>query len=132
MLNLFTERVVSEDELAGTEIPGLEEGETMLNAALASLELFFALRVSSDVSHFKGRLIVRGKVTGQCQQTTCSEDKGQPKQGIEPTASSVYQPNALLSAQSGFIPAEKPDLIAFNPAQVTLLIAARALSAPRS
>ena len=35
-------------------------------------------------------LIMRGKITRQCLQTTNFEQKGDPEQGIEPT-SSAYQ-----------------------------------------
>ena len=38
-----------------------------------------ALR-GSDESHFNVSLIVRDKVTRQCQQTTTFEEKGEPKQ----------------------------------------------------
>ena len=55
-------------------------------------------------SHFNVLLIGgRGlgcKVTGQCPQTTTSEEKVEPKWGIEP-ASHAYEPNALPLGQTG-------------------------------
>ena len=33
------------------------------------------IKMDSDVSHFNVSLIVRDKVTGQCPQTTASEEK---------------------------------------------------------
>ena len=36
--------------------------------------------MGSDESHFNVSLIVRGKVTRQCPQTTTIEEKGEPKQ----------------------------------------------------
>ena len=38
------------------------------------------IKMSSDESHFKVSLIVRGKVTRRCSQTTTFEEKGEPKQ----------------------------------------------------
>ena len=40
----------------------------------------FCIKVGSDESHFNVSLIVRGKVTRQCPQTTSFEEKGEPKQ----------------------------------------------------
>ena len=37
------------------------------------------IKMGSDESHFNVSLIVRGKVTRQCPQTTTSEEKGEPK-----------------------------------------------------
>ena len=37
------------------------------------------IKVGSDESHFNVSLIVRGKVTRQCLQTTTFEEKGEPK-----------------------------------------------------
>ena len=37
------------------------------------------IKMGSDESHFNVSLIVRDKVTRQCQQTTTSEEKGKPK-----------------------------------------------------
>ena len=39
----------------------------------------FCVKVGSDESHFNVSLIVRGKVTRQCPQTTTFEEKGEPK-----------------------------------------------------
>ena len=39
----------------------------------------FCLKMGSDDSHFNVSLIVRGKVTIQCPQTTTFEEKGGPK-----------------------------------------------------
>ena len=39
----------------------------------------FCIEMGSDESHFNVSLIVRGKVTRQCPQTTTSEEKGEPK-----------------------------------------------------
>ena len=35
--------------------------------------------MGSDESHFNVSLTVKDKVTGQCPQTTASEEKGEPK-----------------------------------------------------
>ena len=40
----------------------------------------FCIKVGSNESHFNVSLIVRGKVTRQCPQTTTFEEKGEPKQ----------------------------------------------------
>ena len=40
----------------------------------------FCIKVGSDESHFNVSLIVRGKFTRQCPQTTTFEKKGEPKQ----------------------------------------------------
>ena len=37
------------------------------------------VKIGSDESHFNVSLIVRGKVTRQCPQTTTFEGKGEPK-----------------------------------------------------
>ena len=37
------------------------------------------IKVGSDDSHFNVSLIVRNKVTRQCQQTTTFQEKGEPK-----------------------------------------------------
>ena len=37
------------------------------------------IKMGSDESHFNVSLIVRDKVTRQCQQTTAFEEKGEPK-----------------------------------------------------
>ena len=37
------------------------------------------IQMGSDESHFNVSLIVRGKVTRQCPQTTTVEEKGEPK-----------------------------------------------------
>ena len=37
------------------------------------------IKIGSDDSHFNVSLIVRGKVTRQCPQTTAFEEKGQAK-----------------------------------------------------
>ena len=37
------------------------------------------IKMGSDESHFNVALIVRDKVTRQCQQTTTSEEKAEPK-----------------------------------------------------
>ena len=37
------------------------------------------IKMGSDESHFNVSLIVRDKVTRQCQQTTTSDEKGEPK-----------------------------------------------------
>ena len=39
----------------------------------------FCIKMGSDESHFNVSLIVRGKVTRQCLQTTAFEEKGEPK-----------------------------------------------------
>ena len=52
------------------------------------------IKTGSDESHFHVSLIVKGKVTRQCPQTTTSEEKEEPKRVTEPT-SSAYQSNAL-------------------------------------
>ena len=39
----------------------------------------FCIKICSDKSHFNVSLIVRDKVTGECPQTTISEEKGEPK-----------------------------------------------------
>ena len=39
----------------------------------------FCTKMGSDESHFNVSLIVRGKVTRQCPQTTTFEGKGEPK-----------------------------------------------------
>ena len=42
------------------------------------------IKMDRDESHFNDSLIVRDKVTGQCQQTTTFDEKGEPKRiGIE-------------------------------------------------
>ena len=40
------------------------------------------IKVGSEDSHFNVSLIVRGKVTRQCPQTTTFEEKGEPKRRI--------------------------------------------------
>ena len=40
------------------------------------------IKMGSDESHFNVSLIVRDKVTRQCQQTTTFEVKGEPKQRL--------------------------------------------------
>ena len=52
--------------------------------------------VGNDESHFNVLLTVSEKVTGKCLQITTFEEKGEPKQGIEPT-SSASQSNASAS-----------------------------------
>ena len=37
------------------------------------------IKIGSDESHFNVSLILRGKVTRQCPQTTSFEEKGEPK-----------------------------------------------------
>ena len=37
------------------------------------------IKIGSDESHFNVSLIVKDKVTRQCQQTTTFEEKGEPK-----------------------------------------------------
>ena len=37
------------------------------------------IKMGNDESHFSVSLIVRGKVTRQCPQTTTFEEKGEPK-----------------------------------------------------
>ena len=58
------------------------------------------IKMGSDVSHFHVSLMVRGKVTRQCPQTTTllkrRESRNQLNQGP-----SVYQPNALPLGQTG-------------------------------
>ena len=39
----------------------------------------FCIMMGSDESHFNVSLIVRGKVTRQCPETTTFEEKGEPK-----------------------------------------------------
>ena len=40
----------------------------------------FCIKMGSDESHLNVSLIVKDKVTSQCQQTTTFEEKGEPKQ----------------------------------------------------
>ena len=50
------------------------------------IRMISALKMGSDESHFKVSLTVRDKVTRRCPRTTACEEKGQPKQGLEPTS----------------------------------------------
>ena len=51
------------------------------------------IQMSNDQNHFNISLIVKGNVTRQRPHTTASEEKGEPKRGIELT-SYASQPNA--------------------------------------
>ena len=64
-----------------------------------------ALRwIYSNESHFDTvRLLVRGRVTRRCPQTTRAfEENGDHGRGIEPTRS-AYQPNALPLGQADWL-----------------------------
>ena len=39
----------------------------------------FCIKVGTDECHFNALIIVMGKVTRQCPQTTTSKEKGEPK-----------------------------------------------------
>ena len=59
--------------------------------------------MDSDKGHFYVPLIVRGKVTRQCPQTTSFEEKGEPKQ-----IRTEVQPNALALGQTGSLQYLRP------------------------
>ena len=78
---------------------GGEGGETIPNIALSPANSFCTQMGSDDylsAAHLSVLLIVRGKVTRQCPQTTTIEENGEPKRGIERTPPSAYHPNAVL------------------------------------
>ena len=70
------------------------------------------VKMGSDESQFNVSVIVRGRVTRLCPQTTTIEEKGEPK-WIR-TRSSAYQPNALPVGQTGLFKPESVSLLAFQ------------------
>ena len=72
-------RVVSDEAVAGTEIPG-GWGRGRLYLSLHwHHQNDSCIKMGSDESHFNLSFIVRDKVTRQCPQTTTFEEKGEPK-----------------------------------------------------
>ena len=61
----------------------------------------FCIKMGTDESHCNVSLIVRGKVTRPCPQTT-TEDKRERKQGVE-QMSPAYQPNAFTAGPTRLI-----------------------------
>ena len=56
-----------------------EEGDDYVYHYTVTTGMTPALRRGSDENHFNVSLIVMGKVTRQCSQTTTFEEKGEPK-----------------------------------------------------
>ena len=63
----------------------------------------FHLRWTAIWASLISSLIVRGKVTRRCPQTTTFEEKGEPKRGLEQT-SSDYRPTTQPLGQAGSMP----------------------------
>ena len=73
-------RVVSEEVLARTEIPGRWGKSEIIYLTLhCHHQNDTCIKMGSDEAHFNVSLIVRDKVTRQCPQTTTFKEKGEPK-----------------------------------------------------
>ena len=87
-------RVVSEEVLAGTEIPG-GGGRGRLHLTLhCHHHNDSCIKMCSDESHFNVSLTVRGKVTRQCPETTTFEARG---------VSWCFEPGQLHRVISGLV-----------------------------
>ena len=73
-------RVVPEEVLAGTEIPGGGGRERLYLTLQCHHHNDSCTEMGSDESHLNVSLTVRDQVTRQCPQTTTFEEKGEPKQ----------------------------------------------------
>ena len=71
--------IVSGKVLAGTEIPGGGERRRPYLTLHCYNQNDFCIQMGSDGSRFDVSLILRDKVTRQCQQTTTHEEKGDPE-----------------------------------------------------
>ena len=60
------------------------EGEHLYLTLRCHHQNDFCIKMGSNESHVNVSLIVRGKVTTQCPQTTTFEEEEELKQGIEP------------------------------------------------
>ena len=78
-LHAVIRRVVSEEVLAGSGIPGGGERERLYVSLHCHHHNDSCMKMGSDESHFNVSLIVRDKVTRQYPQTTTVEEKGEPK-----------------------------------------------------
>ena len=79
LLKLLSRRVVPEEVMAGTEIPGDGGTERLYPTLHCHHQNDSRIKMGSDERHFNVLLIVRDKVTRQCPQTTAFEERGERK-----------------------------------------------------
>ena len=78
LVKLVQRRVVPEEVVAGTEIPGGGGGGSLC-LTLHCHHKDDCIKMGSDESNFNVSLIVRDKVTRQCPHATTSKERGEPK-----------------------------------------------------
>ena len=76
LVKLVLLRVVSKEALVGTKIPGGGGRGRLYLTLCCHHQNDFSIKMGSDESQSNVSLMVRGKVTRQCSQTTTSEERG--------------------------------------------------------
>ena len=87
--------------LAGTEIPGSGVEDLDYTGLDCHHQNDSYMKMGSDERHVNVSLMIRGKVTRQCPQTTTFEESARTAEAESNRGPGAYQPNVLSLGHAG-------------------------------